>query len=81
MSKLQNLNFEQLKHIYSKNFSLGYLNTDLNEKLALISMICTITYQLNKKGQNLNCYEVLLKIGKNFPELEKNTFFKSLGVV
>lgn len=81
MSNLQNLSFEQLKHIYSKNFSLGYLNTDCNEKFALISMICTVTYELRKKGKEISCYDVLLKIGKSFSELEKNTFFKSLGCV
>lgn len=81
MKSLENLNFEQVDKLYSKFFSLGYLNTDVNEKFALISLICIVTKELRKKNQFITCYDVILKIGKDFPEVQKNTFFKSLGAI
>lgn len=81
MNDLANISFEKLSAIYQKYFTLGYLNTDNNDKLACIALICNVTNELNKKGKNVNCYDVILQIGKDFPDLVKNTFFKSLGVV
>ena len=40
------LSYKQLLQLYSDHFSLGYLNTDFKNKMALISMICYLTYQL-----------------------------------
>lgn len=81
METLENISFDKLALIYQKYFSLGYLNTDASDKLACISLTCYITKELNKKGKKVTCYDVLLQIGKNFPELVKNTFFKSLGAI
>ncbi len=78
---MENISFEKLTAIYNKYFSLGYLNTDANNKLALISLICYVTNELKQKGKNLTCYDVILQIGKDFPDLVKKTFFKALGVI
>lgn len=81
MNDLQNISFDKLSTIYRKYFSLGYLNTDVSNKLAIISLTCYITNELKKKGKKVTCYDVLLLIGKDFRELEKNTFLKSLGAI
>ena len=81
MNSLQNSSFEKVLAIYEKYFSLGYLNTDVSDKLAAISLTCYITNELKKKGKNVTCYDILLQIGKDFPDLVKNTFFKSLGAI
>lgn len=81
MNDLQSISFDKLLAIYDKYFSLGYLNSDVSDKLACISLTCYITNELRKKGKNINCYEVLLQIGKDLPDLEKNTFLKSLGAI
>lgn len=60
---------------------MGYLRTDCSDKLACIALTCYVTNTLKKKGKNINCYEVLLQICKDFPDIEKNTFLKSLGVI
>ena len=78
---LQSISFDKLLAIYDKYFSLGYLNTDISDKLACISLTCYITNELRKKGKKSTCYDVLLQIGKDLPDLEKNTFLKSLGVI
>lgn len=81
MNELANISFEKLSTIYRKYFSLGYLGNDNNDKLAIIALICYITNEVNKKGKNVNCYDIILQIGKDFPDDVKNTFFKSLGVI
>lgn len=81
MKDLQNISFDNLSKIYNKYFTLGYISADVSEKLACISLICYITNELRKKGKNVTCYDVLLQIGKNSPEFEKNTFLKSLGAI
>lgn len=81
MNDLTNISFDKLSAIYRKYFTLGYLNTDANDKLACIALVCNVTYELNKKGKKMTCYDVILQIGKDFPDLVKNTFFKSLGVI
>lgn len=78
-SQLESISFDNLLKIYQKYFSLDYLNTNTDNKLALIALTCFLTNELRKKGKKCNCYDVLLKIGKDFPELQKNTFLKSLG--
>lgn len=81
MNSLANSSFDKVLKIYTKYFTLGYLNTNLSDKLACIALTCYITNEVRKKGKKVTCYDVLLKIGKDFPDLEKNTFLKSLGAI
>lgn len=81
MNDLQNISFKELSMIYNKYFTLNYLNSNMGDKLACIALTCYITNELRKKGQKVTCYDVLLKIGNDFREVEKNTFLKSLGAI
>ena len=81
MNDLQNISFDKLSATYRKYFSLDYLNTDISDKFACISLTCYITNELRKKGKKVTCYDVLLLIAKDFGELQKNTFLKSLGAI
>lgn len=81
MSDLENISFEKLLRIYKKYFSLYYINTNSDNKLALIALVCFLTNELRKKDKNITCYDVLLKIGKDFPDVDKNTFLKSLACI
>lgn len=56
------LSYEERKEIYSRYFSLGYLNTDIGSKFALISLICYLTHKLQLKKPEVNCYKVIMKI-------------------
>ena len=51
VDKLEHLSYKQLNQLYNKYFSLGYLNTDINAKLALISLIGYIVKELKKKNR------------------------------
>lgn len=81
MNDLQNISFEKLLAIYTKYFTLSYLNSNMGDKLACIALTCYITNELRKKGQKVTCYDVLLKVRKDFSQLQKDTFLKSLGAV
>lgn len=81
MTDLQNISFDKLAAIYRKYFSLSYLNSNMGDKLACIALTCYITNELRKKNSKITCYDVLLKVGKNFGDIEKNTFLKSLGAI
>lgn len=70
--------YNVMQDIYRKYFSLGNLNTDINSKFALISLICYITYELQKKNPDVTHYQIIRKIvGTEIPE----DFIKGLSVV
>ena len=79
--ELQDIEYNKLLAFYQKYFSLHYINSNLGDKLGIIALTCRITDALRKKGQYVTCYDVLLKVGKNFGEVEKNTFLKSLACI
>lgn len=81
MNELQNFSFNKVLALYKKYFSLSYLNSNMGDKLACIALTCYITNELRKKGKNVTCYDILLQVGKNFSEVDKNTFLKSLGAI
>lgn len=78
---MKDLSFEKALAIYTKNFSLNNLSRSLENKFAVIALTCYITNEIRKKGKKITCYDVLLKIGKDFCQTEKDTFLKALGVI
>ena len=70
VDKLEHLSYKQLNQLYNKYFSLGYLNTDINAKLALISLIGYIVKELKKKNPDVTYYGVTTKLaeGTGLPE-------------
>ena len=81
MVELANISFDKLLKLYQTLFSLGYINSKFENKIALISMVCYVTNAVRKKNPDITCYDVLLKIAKDFGEVNSNTFLKSLAVV
>lgn len=71
--------FGEMKDYYLKNFSLGHLNTDINSKFALISLVCYITMKAKEKKPDVTYYQILMQITKNntMPE----TFIKGLAIM
>lgn len=56
--------YEEMQRIYSKYFSIGYLNTDINTKFALISLICYLTKKLKEKKPDVTHYQVVRKLSE-----------------
>lgn len=60
---------------------MNFVTENMSDRLALISLTCYVTDALQKKGKKITCYDLLLTIGKDFSDFDKNTFLKSLGVI
>lgn len=70
--------YAEMQQIYNKYFSLGYLNTDISSKFALISLTGYLVYKLKQKKPDVTAYRVIKKItGNDYPE----DFIKGLSVV
>ena len=59
------MNYSELEDIYKKYFSLGYMNTDVNTRFALVSFICYITKKLKSKHPNVTYYQVVYKLAED----------------
>lgn len=68
--KLTSPSYLQLTDYYSKHFSLGYINSDINVKFALISLIGYIVTELKKKNPDVTFYTTVHKLaeGSGIPE-------------
>lgn len=63
MKDIDSIKYSDLKSYYSKYFSLGYLNTDINTKFALISLICYLVNKLKEKRPDVTYYQIIYKLG------------------
>ena len=54
--------YTELQELYDKYFSLGALSCPLDNKFALISLICYITKRAKEKNPDVNCYKVIKQI-------------------
>lgn len=71
--------YDRLRDLYNQYFSLGHINSDINRKFALISLVCYVTYKAKAKKPDVTHYSILMNITKDntFPE----DFIKGLAVV
>ena len=62
--------FKELSKLYKDYFSFGYINSDINAKLAIISLLGYIVTELKKKNPDVTYFSVLTKItsGLGIPE-------------
>jgi hypothetical protein len=71
--------YKELLDIYKENFSLGYLNTDINNKFALISLICYVTFKAREKKPDVTHYSIIRNITKDMSI--PHSFEKRLAVL
>lgn len=70
--------YKEMQRLYSQYYSLGYLNTDISTKFALISLIGYLTFRIKQKKPDVTPYQIIRKIiGDDLPE----DFIKGLAVV
>lgn len=70
--------YAEMQRMYSRYFSLGFLNKDLNTKFALISLIGYLTDKVKSKRPDTTHYQIIRKIAGN--DVEED-FVKGLAVV
>ena len=56
------LSYKEMLRIHSKLFSLGFLDADFKTKMALISLICYITYKAKMKKPDVTHYQIVQKL-------------------
>ena len=70
--------YKEMQRTYSRLFSLGYLNTDISTKFALISLIGYLTFRIKQKKPDVTPYQIIRKIiGDDLPE----DFIKGLSII
>lgn len=70
--------YQDMQRLYNHYYSLGYLNTDINTKFALISLVGYLVFKLKQKKPDITSYQVIRKIvGDDLPE----DFIKGVAVV
>lgn len=79
---LDNYSYKDLQAIYERYFSLGGIAGEIDNKFALISLICLLTDNQKKKNPDITCYEVIEKItskgrGGRLPEM----YLQGLAIV
>lgn len=73
------MNYNELKSFYNKHFSLGYLNTDIKNKFALISLVCEVTRLSKLKNPGVTHYQILAKINESVGLPDE--FIDSLSII
>lgn len=71
--------YQKLSDLYKEKFSLKYLGNSINNKFALISLICYVTKKLQEKNPNATHLAVLKKI--NEENIIPNDFLEVLAIV
>lgn len=56
------MKFDELRRFYKEHFSIGYLGDSLENKLALISLICYVTYKARLKKPDVTYYQIIMKV-------------------
>lgn len=74
--------FSELEDTYEEFFSLSYLNTTLENKFGLISLICFLTKQARKNNPDATCYQVIMKVTKDTAfDKYRMKFIRGLAIV
>ena len=73
------MKFQELEKIYKEHFSLGYFGNTLENKLALIGLICYVTYKAKLKTPDVTYYQVITKIVGNPLGMEE--VIKALAII
>ena len=74
--------YQELQETYATYYSLSGLNTSLENKFGLISLICFLTKQAKRKNPDATCWMVIRKITENeIPSKEQESFYKGISIV
>ena len=74
--------YSELEEYYRKYFSLSCLNTTIENKFGLISLICFLTQQARKKNPDATCYQVIMKVlGNETFDKYRMEFIRGLSIV
>lgn len=58
------MKYQELKQLYIDNFSLGYINTNLEDKLKLIGLLCNLYNKVSQTKPDITMYSLIQSINK-----------------
>lgn len=70
--------YEEMQKTYESLFSLRFLGSDINNKFAIISLVCWITAKLKAKKPDVTHWTVLHKLGNGIVDTD---YLKGLAVI
>lgn len=74
--------YSELEEYYRRYYSLSYLNTTIENKFGLISLVCFLTQQARKKNPDATCYQVIMKVvGNEKFDKGRMEFLRGLSIV
>jgi hypothetical protein len=62
--RMSKLTYQQRAELFKDLFSLGFINSDINEKLALIALIGYTVMKLREKKPDVSYYQVVRKLAE-----------------
>ena len=72
------IKYEDLKSIFTNNFSLSTLGSDFSSRVGLISLICYLYFKLKPKSPDLSYWSLVYKLGNGIvPE----NFLRGLSIL
>lgn len=76
------MSYDEMKQYYDQYFGVSWLNIDIEERLAVIGLICNITEKARMKSPNATCYQIIMKIMKDSKMPENfQRFAKGLSIM
>lgn len=81
---LADKSFEEVCKLQSEIFSMWFLNCEFKERVALVSMVCYLTNEINKKRDKehqVTCYDILLKVDTSASNNYREDFLKGLAAI
>lgn len=64
------MSYMQMQQCYEENFAIGHINGNIQEKFALIGLICYLTYKAKQKSPGVTHWQIIKKLteGMDLPE-------------
>lgn len=82
LDKLNNLDYKEKSQVYAQLFSTGFLSSDLNEKLVLISLVSLAWHKLKQNNEQLTPLDILLQLtGETQSNASFYQFLESISII
>lgn len=73
--------YNDLADYYNDHFTMSTVNVSLEERLALIGLICFLTNSARKKNPDATCWQVINKVVKDTGNVHYTKFLRGLAVI
>lgn len=75
------IKYDELRNMFNQHFTLKYMGNDITNKLALISLVCYLTFKLKQKNPDVTPWSILYKLNLKANSPVPEDCLKSLAVM